>query len=250
MNTEPALNRAVPALQAGTNLEALRHVLKQGRLFRGLCESELDTVISSLHLCEGREGSVLVTQDRPGDGLYVVYSGRVKVVMYGPQAREVTLAILRPGEVFGELAMLDGAPRSATVVAMTDAQLLALPREDFMRHLQRNPQTALNLLGELARRLRRADETIVGLALQDVEVRLVRTLARLAHEEGGVRSEDGLVLRRRPTQQELANMVGSSRETVSRTLAAMARQGLAVPRGRSLVLTEQLLRRGMVAAQA
>jgi CRP-like cAMP-binding protein len=78
----------------------------------------------------------------------------------------------------------------------------------------------------------------------------VRTLARLAHEEGGVRSQDGLVLRRRPTQQELANMVGSSRETVSRTLAAMARQGLAVPRGRSLVLTEQLLRRGMVTAQA
>lgn len=250
MNTEPVLTRAVPALQADTNPEALRHVLKQCRLFRGLSEPELDLTIGCLQLCGGREGTVLVAQDRPGDGLYIVYSGRVKVVMYGAQGREVTLAILRPGEVFGELAMLDGAPRSATVVAMSDAQLLALPREDFMRHLQRNPQTALNLLTELARRLRRADETIVGLALQDVEVRLVRTLARLAHEEGGVRSEDGLVLRRRPTQQELANMVGSSRETVSRTLAAMARQGLAVARGRSLVLTEQLLRRGMVAAQA
>ena len=182
MNTEPALNRAVPALQAATNVEALRHVVKQCRLFRGLSETELDSVIGSLQLCEGREGTVLLTQDRPGDGLYIVYSGRVKVVMYGPQAREVTLAILRPGEVFGELAMLDGAPRSATVVAMSDAQLLALPREDFMRHLHRNPQTAFNLLAELARRLRRADETIVGLALQDVEVRLVRTLARLRLE--------------------------------------------------------------------
>ena len=250
MITEPAMNRAVPALEAETNLGALRQVIKQCRLFKGLSDSELDATIACLQLCGGREGTVLVAQDRPGDGLYIVYSGRVKVVMYGANGREVTLAILRPGEVFGELSMLDGGPRSATVVAMSDAQLLALPREDCMRHLQRNPQTALNLLGELARRLRRADETIVGLALQDVEVRLVRTLMRLAHEEGGVRGQDGLVLRRRPTQQELANMVGSSRETVSRTLAAMARQGLAFPRGRSLVLTEQLLRRDTVTAQA
>jgi CRP-like cAMP-binding protein len=240
----------VPAIEAEANREAIRNVLKQCRLFRGVGEADLDATVGCMQLCGGREGTVLAAQDRPGDGLYIVYSGRVKVVMYGANGREVTLAILRPGEVFGELSMLDGAPRSATVVAMTDARLLALPREDFMRHLQRHPQIALNLLGELARRLRRADETIVGLALQDVEVRLVRTLARLAHEEGGVQGQEGLVLRRRPTQQELANMVGSSRETVSRTLAAMARQGLAVPRGRSLVLTEQLLRRGMVPAQA
>ena len=244
------MNIAVSAVEGETNLGALRQVIGQCRLFHGLSDSELDLTIAGMQLCGGREGTVLVAQDRPGDGLYIVYSGRVKVVMYGANGREVTLAILRPGEVFGELSMLDGAPRSATVVAMSDAQLLALPREDFMRHLERNPQTALNLLGELARRLRRADETIVGLALQDVEVRLVRTLMRLAHEEGGVRSQDGLVLRRRPTQQELANMVGSSRETVSRTLAAMARQGLAFPRGRSLVLTDQLLRRGTVTAQA
>jgi len=221
-----------------------RQALQNRSLFRGLSETAIEVLTTKLQHCWGKEGTALVSPEQPADGLFIVLSGRVKVVMYGDNGRELTLAILRPGEVFGELALLDGAPRSATVVAMTSAELLSLPREDFLLHLQHNPQIALNLLGEMARRLRRADETIVGLALQDVEVRLVHTLVRLASEEGSVRNQDGLVLRRRPTQQELANMVGSSRETVSRALAAMARQGLAVPRGRTLVLTEQLLRRG------
>ena len=122
--------------------------------------------------------------------------------------------------------------------------------ERFLLHLRRSPSTALNLLGEMSQRLRRANENIVSLALQDVEVRLVKTLARLARDEGSTNPDGSLILRRRPTQQELANMVGSSRETVSRTLAAMARQGLTVTRGRSLLLTERLLRRGQATAQA
>src|SRR5947209_1828667 len=112
MSTVPALTPALSALEAAPNQEALRTLLRQCRVFRGLSEAELDATVACLQLGGGREGTVFGAQDGPGDGLYIVYSGRVKVVMYGANGREVTLAILRPGEVFGELSMLDGAPRS------------------------------------------------------------------------------------------------------------------------------------------
>ena len=111
----------------------------------------------------------------------------------------------------------------------------------ILSHMRACPQTALNLMGEMARRLRRADEAIVGLALQDVEGRLSKTLMRLAKDDGDISVDGGLLLRRRPTQQELANMVGSSRETVSRTFASLIRRGLMVPKGRTLVLTDRML---------
>lgn len=229
---------------------AFARLLRQCALFRSVPESEIEELAARASLIRSREGAVLVPQNAPGEHLFVVYSGRVKVAMYSDKGREVTLALLRPGDVIGEMSIVDGSTRSAAVVALSEASVLAVPREDFLVHLRRSPQTALNLLAEMSNRLRRANDNIVSLALQDVEVRLVKTLARLARDEGSVTADGSLVLRRRPTQQELANMVGSSRETVSRTLAAMARQGLTVTRGRSLLLTERLLRRGQSTAQA
>ncbi|MFO0574025.1 MAG: Crp/Fnr family transcriptional regulator [Polyangia bacterium] len=230
--------------------KAYARMLRQCALFRGVPDSEIDELANRVSPVRYREGAVLVPQNAPGDQLLVIGSGRVKVAMYSDKGREVTLAVLRPGDVIGEMSVIDGASRSAAVVALSDVSLLSLPRDEFLLHLRRSPQTALNLLGEMAQRLRRANDNIVSLALQDVEVRLVKTLARLARDEGSINPDGSLILRRRPTQQELANMVGSSRETVSRTLAAMARQGLTVTRGRSLLLTERLLRRGQASAQA
>ena len=225
-------------------------LLRQCALFRGVPDSEIEELASRVSPARYRESAVIVPQSAPGEQLLVICSGRVKVAMSNSKGREVTLAVLRPGDVIGEMSVIDGSSRSAEVVALSDVSLLALPREEFLLHLRRSPQTSLNLLGEMANRLRRANENIGSLALQDVEVRLVRMLARLARDEGTLNPDGSLVLRRRPTQQELANMVGSSRETVSRTLAAMARQGLTVTRGRSLLLTERLLRRGQATAQA
>jgi CRP-like cAMP-binding protein len=145
------------------------------------------------------------------------------------------------------MSLLDSGKRSANVVAIDDATVLALTREAFVAHLKAHPQTAMNMLGELTRRLRRADETIANLALHDVESRLTRTLERLAREDGEA-TEAGLLLRRRPTQQDLANMVGSCRETISRTFTSMIKRGLLVPRGRALVLTRALLERQPSAA--
>jgi CRP-like cAMP-binding protein len=223
-------------------------LLRQCALFRGVPDSEIEELANRVSPVRYRESAVIVPQSAAGDQLLVICSGRVKVGMSNNKGREVTLAVLRPGDVIGEMSVIDGSSRSAEVVALSDVALLSLPREEFLAHLRRSPQTALNLLGEMAQRLRRANENIGSLALQDVEVRLVRMLARLAHDEGTLNPDGSLILRRRPTQQELANMIGSSRETVSRTLAAMARQGLTMTRGRSLLLTERLLRRGQASS--
>jgi CRP/FNR family cyclic AMP-dependent transcriptional regulator len=132
---------------------------------------------------------------------------------------------------------------------MEPTALLALSRDDLLRHMAAHPRTALNLLGEMADRLRRADESIAQLALCDVNERLVHRLISLAREEG-TESPEGLMVRRRPTQQELANMIGSCRETISRAFNQLARDGMIIPRGRSLVVTRALLDRAAAKSRA
>jgi CRP/FNR family cyclic AMP-dependent transcriptional regulator len=239
-----AVTAPVPAAAVGpadSRQDPNRDALSACALFRGLPAGALEELARRAQVRSGPAGTLLVTQDEPGEALFIVCTGKAKVTVCGQNGREVTLALLRPGDVFGEVSLLDGSPRSANVVAAVDSQVLVVPREAFLQHLRSHPQTALNLMQVMARRLRRADEAIVGLALDDVEGRLCRTLVRLAREEGDMTTPGGLVLRRRPTQQELANMVGSSRETVSRTFTSLIRRGLVVPRGRTLVLTDRLI---------
>lgn len=222
--------------------ERLRSSLAQCSLFTGLPAASIDDLVRRSTLRSGNARSALVSQGEPGVGLFIVVSGRVKIVVLGDNGREITLSVLRAGEVFGEVPLLDHSPSTATVIAQSDAQVVCLSREAFKEHLQANPRTALNLLDEMARRQRRAEETIAGLALHDVEERLRRLLTRLAQEEGeGV--PDGILLRRGPTQQDLASMVGSSRETVSRTFTALIRGGLMLRRGRALIITQRMLNR-------
>jgi CRP/FNR family cyclic AMP-dependent transcriptional regulator len=228
-------------------LERYRNLLASTAIFRGCTPQAIDDLVRRLQVRTRPADTIVVAQDEPGDSLFVIAGGRVKVAMFGENGRELTLAELKPGDFFGEMSLLDNRPRSANVVAMEDATLLVLSREAFVAHLKSNPQTAINLLGEMTRRLRRADETIASLALHDVESRLVRTLERLAKEEGE-QTDTGLLLRRRPTQQDLANMVGSCRETISRTFTSMIKRGLLIPRGRALVLTRELLEKRPSAA--
>ena len=118
----------------------------------------------------------------------------------------MTLGVIEPGGFFGEMSLFDGKPRSANVVALEDSVLLVLERAAFRAHLETNSSTAIKLLGEMAERLRHADEIINNLALHDVPSRLVRTLVSLAEANGETR-EDGILIRRRPTQQDLASIV-------------------------------------------
>jgi CRP-like cAMP-binding protein len=185
-------------------------------------------------------GAIIMGQQEQGDALYVLVKGRAKAVLFGENGREMTLTVLRPGAFFGEMALFDGEPRSANVVAEEDSVLLVMDRANFMAHLARYPETAIRLLKEMAQRLRRANEIIGNLALHDVTSRLTRILLSMARESGESH-EEGILIRRRPTQQDLANMVGTCRETVSRTLSAMARRGLVVSHGRSLLLRHELV---------
>ncbi len=221
-------------------LDRYRGLIAQASLFRGIQTTALDDLVRRMQIRTRPAGTIIVAQDEPGDAMFLLVSGRVKVALFGESGRELTLSELKPGDFFGEMSLIDLRPRSANVVAIDDATVLALTREAFVQHLKSHPQTALNILSELTRRLRRADETIANLALHDVESRLTRTLERLAREDGE-QTEGGLLLKRRPTQQDLANMVGSCRETISRTFTSMIKRGLLVPRGRALVLTRQLL---------
>lgn len=166
------------------------------------------------------KNTVILFEDDPGDALYVVARGQVKVVLIGEDGREVILSVLGEGDFFGEMALIDDEPRSAHVIAMEPADLLVLRREDFHAVLRLSPGIALGLLRELCRRLRRADEKIGGLVLLDVNGRVARLLLELAAESGGGR------IARRLTHHTIAQMIGSSRETVSRTMRELQERGL------------------------
>ena len=158
------------------------------------------------------KGSVIVFEDDPGDSLFVVRDGRVKVVLVAEDGREVILGVLGIGEHFGELSLIDDQPRSAHVIAMEDATLLVLRREDFRRRVESSPSVAWALLIELSRRLRQADGKIGGLVLLDVPGRIARLLLDFAT------GDNGTVIEKPLTHQTIANMIGASRETVSRTM--------------------------------
>jgi CRP/FNR family transcriptional regulator, cyclic AMP receptor protein len=168
-----------------------------------------------------------------GDALYLLASGQVKVVLIGDDGREVILSVLGSGSFFGEMALLDDEPRSAHVVAMEESVLLQLRREDFQARLRSSPDVAIALLRELSHRLRRADDTIGSLALRDVNGRIAHLLLELAAEEGGDR------ITRRLTHATLAQMVGASRETVSRTLRALSNAGMIRMNRREIVLLDR-----------
>jgi CRP/FNR family transcriptional regulator, cyclic AMP receptor protein len=189
-------------------------------LFRGLDRDELAKFGELVRERSYPKGSVILFQDDPGDSLFILRTGRVKVVLIGEDGREVILGVLEPGAHFGELALIDDQPRSAHVIAMEDAQLLILRREDFRRRVDANPSVAWALLQELSRRLRRADEKIGGLVLLDVPGRIARLLLDLA-DEGGAPTIDKVL-----THQTIAQMIGASRETVSRAMKDFQEAGL------------------------
>ena len=165
-------------------------------------------------------GSVILFEHDPGDSLFVVRSGRVKVVLIGEDGREVILGVLGVGEHFGELSLIDDRPRSAHVIAMEDSDLLVLRREDFRARVESSPSVAWSLLTELSRRLRRADDKIGGLVLLDVPGRIARLLLELADESASA------TIGRSLTHQTIAQMIGASRETVSRAMKDFQDAGL------------------------
>ena len=194
-------------------------VLQKVPLFSQLAPVDIQRVIEVAREKAYPKNSVILFEDDPGDALFVVASGQVKVVLIGEDGREVILSVLGEGQFFGEMSIIDDEPRSAHVIAMEDSTLVVLRREDFESLLTQSPAIAVALLKEMSRRLRRADEKVGSLVLLDVHGRVARLLLDMADEEGGER------ITRRLTHHTIAQMIGSSRETVSRTMRDLVDKG-------------------------
>ncbi len=222
-------------------LLATRELLRRVSIFAHLGDDEFEALARLVETREVPAEALVVGEDDAGDALFVLARGRVKVVLYGESGREIILRVFRrPGDFFGEMSLLDGQPRSASVLAMEPSSLLVLSRDAFREHLRRSSGTALAVMAELSRRLREADGVIGNLALLDVYGRLARKLRQLAASDGE-QTPEGVVVRDLPTQQELAGLIGTSRETVSRAFAALSRRGLVRLSGRRLVLRRDFL---------
>ena len=184
-----------------------------------------------------RDNLIVLAEDE-GDSLFVIVRGQVKVSIISEDGREVILAMLGKGDFFGEMSLLDGRPRSATVISVEETELLTLRRPDFIRLLERVPEIAVKLLAALAARLRKADRKIESLALMDVSGRIASALRQIA-EEIGVRTESKVIIRNRPTHQSLANMAGTTRETVTRVMKRLEQHGYLAISGKDLIILRE-----------
>lgn len=182
-------------------------------------------------------GDIVFQKDDPGQSLFIVEEGTVRIYMPGAQGTDLTLAVMGPGDFFGDMSLLDGRPRSASAAAVTDATLLSLERADFTNLLRARPDAALAVLAEITGRLRGSDQMASDLAFLDASGRLARKLLELA-ERHGVKRDGGVLLDVQLTQEDLANMIGVTRESVNRNLSMFRRLGLVASQGRKIILRD------------
>jgi CRP-like cAMP-binding protein len=212
-------------------LELLRSV----PIFSELTEADFQSLAKVANRRRYPKDSVVFFENEEGDFFFMILEGRIKVTILGDDGREVILSLLGAGDFFGEMALLDNEPRSATAIAVEDTELLSLHRNDFQNVLSDNRSITVGLIKVLTARLRRANHQISTLALLDVYGRVARVIVDMAREEGR-RLKDGRIAFRRATHQEIANRIGTTRETVTRMLKDLERQGLIHVEGREIVV--------------
>ncbi len=218
-------------------------LLKGVDLFSPLDDQQIALLAPMAHEKNYDKGeAILFEDDDSHQGFFLIVSGEVKVVLTSMDGKETILASLKEGDFFGEMALLDGEPRSATVRAVDSSLLLAIRRDDFLQFLKKHPDVALVLLAEMSRRLRKSNKQVSSLALMGVHGRVAEALLKLM-EERGVRQKtrEGksiVVIHDRPTQQFIADMSGSARETVSRVLKHFEQKGWIAVDGRNLVIID------------
>jgi CRP-like cAMP-binding protein len=210
-------------------------VLKKIPIFANMGQDELSGLAEKAIRKKFSRDTIIVSEGDDGDSLMIIVSGQVKVTLLSEDGKEIILSILRQGDFFGEMSLLDGEPRSATVIAMKDSTLLIIQRQNFLKQIDENPGLAKAILVEMSMRIRRADRRIGGLVLLDVYGRVATFLLELASMEGK-KVEGGILIEKRPTQQEIASMLGASRETVSRVLNDFSRRGIIVMDGKSIMI--------------
>lgn len=191
--------------------------LRNVPIFADLDEKDLVKIARLGTRQKYKKGNIVVLEQESGAALFIIISGRVKVVRMDEAGREVILSMFGPGEFFGEMALLDGLTRSASVIAIVKSELFMIHRRDFLELLHEFPTITISLLSELAMRLRKADMQIKSLSLKDATGRIANVLLMLA-DDIGIFRKGKVEIDDLPLQQDIANMAGTSRETVSRVL--------------------------------
>ncbi len=184
-----------------------------------------------------KKDNMVLIEEEVGSTMFIILSGRVKISRISDEGREVILSILVDGDFFGEMSILDGQTRSANAVTLEDSELLLIQRENFLRILHDYPQVAINLLKELAHRLRRSDEQIKSLSLQNAMGKVASTILRIA-DDSGIIKHGQVEIPQLPPQQDLANMAGTSRETISRVIKSLGQLGYVRKEGSKLIILD------------
>ena len=219
-------------------------VVSRAPLFTALDEEAAAALRASMTASRLSRGQVLFAEGDAGDRLYVIVEGKIKLGRTSGDGRDNLVAVLGPGEMFGELSLFDPGPRTATASALTDARLQELAHDDLRPWLTGRPEVASQLLRALAQRLRRTNESLADLVFSDVPGRVAKALLDLS-QRFDVPAEDGLHVTHDLTQEELAQLVGASRETVNKALADFASRGWVRLEARAVVIrdAERLARR-------
>jgi CRP/FNR family transcriptional regulator, cyclic AMP receptor protein len=206
-------------------------------LFAGLDDENARALAAAMKPVELLRGDVLFHEGDPGDRLYVIREGKIKLGRRSNDGRENLLAVLGPGEMFGELSLFDPGPRTATASVVADAVVLELEHAELVERFRENPSVAGQLLRALAQRLRRTNEALADLVFSDVPGRVAKALLDLS-TRFGEKTDEGIRVAHDLTQEELAQLVGASRETVNKALADFAARGWVRREGRAVVLLD------------
>ena len=213
-------------------------------LFSELTEEQLGLLANLVVVQDfNRDETVVLEGDCSMKALYLIASGTVQVYMTGIDGRETILSFLERGDFFGEMSLIDGEPRSASVRTVTDAQLMIIHREPFLTLIRQTPEIAMSLLSEMSKRLRKANKQIGSLSTMSVSGRVAGTLLNLMEERGmRIHTDNGqmvTVIHNRPTQQQLADMSGTTRETVSRICSMLVKANAIAMTGKDIVIFDE-----------
>jgi CRP/FNR family transcriptional regulator, cyclic AMP receptor protein len=192
--------------------------LKQVPLFADLADEEIRELMTVARRRTFRAGEVIFHREDPGQVLYLIKEGKVKICLISPDGQEMTLTVLGKGEYFGEFALLDGLPRSTDAIASERVECYTLQRTDFHNAIMKNPKIAIQAMEELSKRLRNTNQMVEDLIFLDVYGRVAKKLVELADAHGARAEDGGIRIEMRLTQQELASMVGASRESVNKVM--------------------------------
>lgn len=217
----------------------MKHALKNVPLFASLSEKELSLLAGVSTSKRFEKSQTIIHKSDQGDTFFSILSGKVKVVLTDEEGKEYIVGILKPLEFFGELALLDGEPRSASVVALDSTEVLVLRRDDFLKQITHNPELCIKIVGVLGDRLRKANHQIESLVFLDVCGRLARMLLDMAEQQEPQTTAQGMVLEIDYSRTELANLVGTTRETLTRALKTLENMGYIEIKKNKLVITNE-----------